>query len=209
MVNRNASKARRCPNCMVHKENCFCEQISPIELQTRISIILYKKEKNLPSNTAHLATKALINSNVFERGYRDLFVEEDFIDSTNYHPLYLFPSDDAVELTSELISNIDKPINLIVPDGSWRQAQKVHRRAALLKDIPRVKLSLEEKTQYLLRRQKTEFGLCTFEAIAYALREIEGGDINVKLMNYFKIFQDAHLVNRDIFVKEKKRTGYS
>lgn len=41
--------------------------------------------------------------------------------------LLLFPSDDAAVLSSEYLSSIDKPINLLVPDGSWRQAAKTHK----------------------------------------------------------------------------------
>ncbi len=199
----------RCKSCFVHKEDCFCKKISSLSLATKVSIIIYKKEMTLPSNTAHLALKSLSNTQYFERGHKDTQIEESFIDHESYQPLFLYPSDDAKELTPKFLESFNKPINLIVPDGTWRQAKKVYRREKLLDSIPQVKLSLSEKTKYLLRRQKSEFGLCTFEAIAYALRVIEGKAVSDDLMKNFDIFQVAHLVTRDIFAKEKKKMGYS
>jgi DTW domain-containing protein YfiP len=39
--------------------------------------------------------------------------------------LLFYPSEDAVELDKELVAQDQKPIQLIVPDGTWRQASKV------------------------------------------------------------------------------------
>jgi len=209
MTLRRSSRDKRCQSCMVHKDNCFCGLLESVDLKTKTSIIIYKKEIFLPSNTAHLALKTLSNSQSFERGHRDQLLHKEFLDEENYQPLFLYPSDDAVELDSTLISKFTKPINLIVPDGTWRQAQKVHQREPLLTHIPKIKLTLNEKTKYTLRRQKLENGLCTFEAISYALRVIEGESICESLLGQFDIFQNAHLKNRDIFSKQKNKMGYS
>ena len=209
MSTRRGTRERRCPNCKVHQANCFCERISPIQLKTRVSVIVHKNESFLPSNTAHLVHKSLANAAEFERGHKDRYLQESFINPSNYQSLYLFPSEDATELTPELLAQYVKPINLIVPDGSWRQARKVHRREPLLEDVPRIKLTLNQKTEYQLRRQKHEFGLCTFEAIAHAIKVIEGGTIFDQLIQNFRIFHEAHLKNRGVFEKEKLKMGYT
>src|SRR5262245_31383046 len=46
--------------------------------------------------------------------------------TAQYRTLLFYPSDDAVELDKELVAQDQKPIQLIVPDGTWRQASKVH-----------------------------------------------------------------------------------
>lgn len=194
---------KRCPKCMVHHLNCFCNKIQRLDLATKVSILIFKKEVFLPSNTAHLTIKSLSNSQDYQRGHRGQTLSPEFIDSKNYQPLYLFPTDDAVELTSKYLSSFDKPINLIVPDGTWRQAKKVHRREPLLSGIPHVKITPNQKSIYPLRRQKFEFGLCTHEAISYALEFLEDGKIKTTMMNNLKIFIEAHLTNRPIYEKEK------
>jgi len=190
---------------MVHTVNCFCNKLTTIELKTKISLTIDKKEVWLPSNTAHLAIKSLTNSNQFVRGHKNIFLEESFLDQEIYHPLYLFPCENAVELTSELVNSFEKPINLIVPDGTWRQAKKVQRRERFLSSIQAVKITPKTKTIYPLRRQKYEFGLCTHEAIAFALEIIEGKEAKDVLMENLKIFIDAHLVFREIFDKPEKK----
>jgi DTW domain-containing protein YfiP len=40
--------------------------------------------------------------------------------------LLFYPRADAVELDRELVCQDPRPIQLIVPDGTWRQARKIH-----------------------------------------------------------------------------------
>ena len=199
---RRGTREKRCSECMVHHLNCFCNKIERLDLKTKVSILLFKKEVFLPSNTAHLTIKSLSNSQDYQRGHLGQVLPESFISKDQYQPLYLFPTEDAQELTPELLKSFNKPINLIVPDGTWRQAKKVHRREPLLTDIPRVKITPNQKSIYPLRRQKFEFGLCTHEAISYALEVLEGASTKLQMMNNLQIFIDAHLVNRPIFDKE-------
>lgn len=187
---------------MVHLENCFCDKLNLIKLGTKVSFIMFRKEVNLPSNTAHVALKSLENSQNFERGHHGFSLEPNFINQYEYHPLFLFPAEDAVELTPKLLMEIDKPINLIIPDGTWRQAKKIHRREPLLESVQQVKITPSTKSIYPLRRQKFEEGLCTYEAMAQALKIIEGEETYRQVMINFEIFLNAHLTNRMIFEKE-------
>lgn len=187
---------------MVHKENCFCDKVKKINLKTKVSLVLFRKEVFLPSNTAHLTLKSLTNSEEFQRGFKDQLLQSSFIDSEHYQPLYLYPSEESQELTPKLLAKFDRPINLIVPDGTWRQAKKVHRREPLLANVPQVKITPNIKSTYPLRRQKFEFGLCTHEAISFALKIIEGENAYKALMDNFNIFIQAHLKNRVIYDKK-------
>ena len=53
-----------------------------------------------------------------------------------YRTFLFYPSRDAVELDKELVVQDPRPIQLIVPDGTWRQARKIHSRHPELKDYP-------------------------------------------------------------------------
>ncbi len=61
--------------------------------------------------------------------------------SDRYETLLFYPSDEAVDLNADFMKTITKPVQLIVPDGNWRQASKVHYRHPELKEIPRIKIS--------------------------------------------------------------------
>jgi DTW domain-containing protein YfiP len=188
---------------MVPQDSCYCDKVTKLDLLTKLSIVLFKKEQFLTSNTAKLSLKSLSNSQFFYRGYQDTLLQAKFIDEENYQPLYLFPSEGAIPLTLEYTSQFDKPINLIVPDGTWRQAKKVHTREPLLSNIPVVKICSTQKSIYPLRRQKYEYGLCTHEAVAYALEIIESVKIKDTLIENLNYMVEAHLKSRVIFEKEK------
>lgn len=197
--------SKRCPRCLVHEDNCFCNELHQINIPTKLSVILFKKEKWLPSNTANTALMSLANSTKFERGHKDQFLQKDFIKPKGYYSLYLYPSDQAQELTADYLRAIDAPINLIVPDGTWRQAKKIHKREPLLETVPHVKIKNSPPSRYTLRRQKFEFGLCTFEAIAEAFRIIEGEEVYQLMQKNFDIFLEAHHTNRTIFEPVKNK----
>ncbi|MDP7319672.1 MAG: tRNA-uridine aminocarboxypropyltransferase [Bacteriovoracaceae bacterium] len=196
---RRSTRSKRCPRCMVHQLNCFCEKISTVPTKTKLSLIIFKKEIFLPSNTAHLSLKSLSNSQAFERGHRDKSLGPNFIDSDNYHPLFLYPDESAIELDSNFIAQLKKPVNLIVPDGTWRQAKKIKRREPLLENVQSVKITPSQKSIYPLRRQKFEYGLCTHEAISYAFEILESQGISQMLLHNLEIFIEAHLKHRVIY----------
>jgi DTW domain-containing protein YfiP len=163
---------------------------------------MYKKERFLTSNTAMLANTCLVNSEIYLRGFEDSTIPNSFLDEENYQPLYLFPDEDAQELTDDYLAQFDRPINLIVPDGTWRQAKKIHKREKNVSHIQRVKVTNIPKTIYPLRQQKYDYGLCTLEAIAYALGIIEDKSIQDSLLNNLKIMIERHTKYRG-YLKEK------
>jgi len=112
-------------------------------------------------------------------------------------PLVLYPEPSAPVLTKEFVEKCPKPIMLIVPDGTWTQAKKlIHRRENLYK-VPRVRIQRYEPSQYFLRRNQEENGLCTLEAVAEALGAIEGSEIKNKLLHYLDM-----MVSRVIWTRE-------
>jgi DTW domain-containing protein YfiP len=103
-----------------------------------------------------------------------------------------YPSVDAVELDRVLVAQDRTPIQLIVPDGSWRQAGKVQYRHPELKDIPRVKIGAPNLSKFHLRAQHRPEGMATLQAIAHALGVIEGDLVKAQLMKLY----DAKLEQR-------------
>lgn len=202
-LSRSRKPQDPCQECFLHKERCICEFIPCLTLQTKISLVVHAKELKRTTNTGRLAIKALPNSVMRIRG-----LERETLDLTDlliptYRTLLFYPSDDAVELTEELVKASALPIQLIVPDGNWRQASKVHYRHHELKDIPRVKISTPNIATAHIRAETTEAGMATLEAIAHALGIIEGEEVKQELLKFFQKKLEGTLRGRGVLRDEK------
>ncbi len=180
----------RCPRCKIHKTLCFCDAISELKTNTRISIIMHHRELHLTSNTANLAKLVLPNCEISLRGLPDKRFSADSLQLNSAEtPLYLFPHEGAMELTPEFMTiNADKNFHLIVPDGSWSQAVKFYRREEGLAGIQCVSLPPGAPGRYKLRKSSDENKLSTFEAITRALGILEQ---NPELQNKMELIFDT------------------
>ena len=97
--------------------------------------------------------------------------------NTNYFLLY--PSEQAKtwdEYSAQNSSKNDKTTAdnvLIVLDGTWRKAKKIHLCNQWLENIPTLTLNSTRKTNYGIRKSTVELGLSSIEAIAFALEDID------------------------------------
>ena len=103
---------------------------------------------------------------------------------------------DAIGLTPKMVAEDPRPITLVVPDGSWRQAAKSAQREPVLNNLPRIILPDMGPTQYQLRHEPKAGGLGTFEAMARALRVIEGEETYQKLNTLFMVMVERTLATR-------------
>jgi DTW domain-containing protein YfiP len=175
-----------CQVCFLHKDRCICEYIPTLTLKTKISLVFHAKELKRTTNTGRLALKALTNSEMRVRGEGRETLDLSDLLSPKYRTLLFYPSDNAVELDRQFVAEDPLPIQLIVPDGNWRQASKVHYRHHELSDIPRVKISTPNTTRLHMRTETTEAGMATLEAIAHALGIIEGVEVKDELLRFYQ-----------------------
>lgn len=59
---------------------------------------------------------------------------------------------------------------VILIDGTWHEARKIHQRSPYLQKIRRISLDTGEKSVYNLRKNQKEYGLCTAECVIEVLR---------------------------------------
>lgn len=156
---------------------------------------MHCKELSLTSNTSSLALKSLESSELAIRGKNG--VNFDFSLKDGYQPLFLYPSDDAEELNKDFVAKLSKPVQLVVPDATWRQARKFHIREPMLSSIPAVKLKGPFESIYTLRKAHNENSVCTLEAIAYAYGILEGEGAKNKLLSLLKIMNERVETSRD------------
>lgn len=155
----------------MHETLCICALVPRLETRTRLELIVHYREERKPTNTGQLAARCLARSTISIVGDRDRPLERTPI-GDHEQGLLLFPADDAVPITDFATSV--RPIVLVVPDGTWRQASKFRKRVAGLAELPCVVLPEMGPTEYRLRAEPHAGGLATFEAIARALRILEG-----------------------------------
>lgn len=83
----------------------------------------------------------------------------------------LYPGDDSVVLGP----GDSAPRVLVVLDGTWSQARRILRKNEWLLGLPKYALapSVEERSNYRIRRQPAEHCLSTVECVARVLEAVE------------------------------------
>ena len=184
--------------CAASRTLCLCDAVPRIELRTKICLIIHHRELSRSSNTGLLAVRALVNSEVRIRGEGRATLDLKDVLSSQYRTFLFYPTNDAVELDKALVMQEHTPIQLIVPDGTWRQARKIHSRHPELKDLPRVKISTPNHSIYQLRAQSRPEGMATLQAIAHGLAVIEGDGVGAQLMKLYQAKIERTLRGRGI-----------
>lgn len=167
-----------------------------LSLRTRISLVVHAKELKRTTNTGRLAIEALSNSQMYIRGLGREALDLSSLIHNDYETLLLYPSDDAMELTPEYVQKLNKPLHLIVPDGNWRQASKVHYRHKELDGVPRVFLKNPTPSQHHMRLETVPEGMATLEAIALAISATEGREAGDQLMSVYRAKLENTLIGR-------------
>ena len=144
---------QRCLLCGASLTLCMCAELPRLDLRTKIALVIHHRELSRSSNTGLLALQSLVNSEVRIRGESREALDLSDLLSLRYRTLLFYPSADALELDRELVCRELRPIQLIVPDGTWRQARKIHSRHPELRNIPRVKISAPNRGTFQLRAQ--------------------------------------------------------
>tara|TARA_B100000925_G_scaffold291543_1_gene280000 strand:- start:584 stop:1093 length:510 start_codon:yes stop_codon:yes gene_type:complete len=160
---------------------------------------MHKRESYLSSNTGRLAKNTLPNCKIHLRGDLNNPLDWDSIIPIDKQTYFLFPSEDAISV-SELKEIPREKLHFIVPDGSWNQAKKVHKREDKLKDIQCVKL--EEKnyiSNYHCRKQPKPNFLCTYESMGKVIESLEGDSQAEFLEKNLKALSVNSLKNRRHF----------
>ena len=157
---------------------------------------MHAREARLTTNTARLAQLMLPKCEIHLRGLAHQKVDTSSLDSSSQELLLLYPSDDAQELNADFAASLQKPVTLIVPDGSWRQASKVASRELAGVTCKQVTLPRGPESKYRLRSEPKPGGLATFEAIARAIGLIESPPAQIQMEALFQLMVDRTLASR-------------
>jgi DTW domain-containing protein YfiP len=175
----------------MHETLCICALVPRLATRTRLELVVHCREERKPTNTGQLASRCLQRSSISIVGDRERPLELAPV-TADEQAVLLFPADDAVPITQFAAS--ERPIVLIVPDGTWRQASKMRKRIPGLAAVPCVTLPDAGPSNYRLRAEVHAGGLATFEAIARALCILEGDpQIEAAMLAVFQVMVERTL----------------
>lgn len=197
-MSQRKKTSERCPRCLMRQELCLCASIPQLHIATRLIIVMSKRELKVPTNTGRLAAQALPNSVILLRGDQNKPYNINDHLLPDRPSLLLYPADDAAILSREYLADLKSPVNLIVPDGNWRQTSKMRKRDEHLALMPLVKLPPGPPTQYRVRKETKAEGLATIEAIARCLGILEGAEIQEALEVLLGIMVNRTLSSRGV-----------
>ncbi len=193
-MSRRANTDLRCERCRMLGGLCVCPLMPAPKLvtRTRLVLIIHRDEVRKPTNTGRLGALCLAHSETVVRGHEDEPSAPLALAGTR--PVMLFPADDAVPL-DQLVGG-ELPVTLIVPDGTWRQAQRVRTRVPGLAAVPCAVLPPGPPSRYRLRSEVRPGGLATVEAIARAFGLLEGAEVEAALERVFRAMVERTLWSR-------------
>ena len=155
----------KCPRCLLQQRVCLCSEVPAIATRTRIVIVRHHLERHRSSNSGRLAHLALPNSEIIDHGGSGGPAALTNLDGA----WLLFPEGEPVHTVP-----VPPPRQLIVLDATWSQARRMYRKLDVLRGLPLLRLPDEEMPRARLRESPGPGRVSTIEAIARALRLLEG-----------------------------------
>jgi DTW domain-containing protein YfiP len=155
----------RCPRCLLLRRVCLCAEIPRVVTRTRIVIVRHHLERFRSSNSGRLAHLALPNSEIVEHGgLGGVAVLPPLTGAW-----LMFPEGAPVTAAP-----VPPPRQLVVIDATWSQARRMYRKLAALRGLPILRLPDAPMPAARLRESPAPGRVSTLEAIARALRLVEG-----------------------------------
>lgn len=181
----------QCPRCQRPQAQCLCALIPQLASRTRVLILQHPEEARHALNTARLAALGLLNSELrCAEQFADL---PELLGDQRRHSCLLFPGEQALPVAEFARQNADRPLQLVVPDGTWRKARKLLYCNPLLAQLPRVTLANPAESRYRLRKAPMPQALSTIEAITQALDELEGAGRFAQLLRPFEALIEGQI----------------
>jgi DTW domain-containing protein YfiP len=168
----------RCERCLLR--DCLCAQVPVIATRTRVVIVRHHLERWRSSNTGRLAGLALSNSEIVDYGGGDPARLPELAGAW-----LLYPQGEPASAPPE-----PPPRQLVVLDATWSQARRMYRKLDELRGLPVLSLPEAPMPAARLREAPAPGRVSTIEAIARALRLLEGEPAATALESLFALAVD-------------------
>ncbi len=164
----------RCARCWIRHEFCLCAALPTVQTKTHLVLVRHERESWKSTGTARVASLALPNLSLVDYG-EDFRPAQDALSGASIEGAWLlFPTDPEGPRYPQPTGPVRK---LIILDGTWRQTRRMLRRLPSLETLPRLSLPPKEEPPLRLRESPSAEGRSTLEAVADALRVLEGPEV--------------------------------
>ena len=152
----------------------MCEHtIKPLKTNTKFVILMHPKEfKKTKNGTGHLTNNSIENC--------ELHVGIDFshnqrintlINSEEYEPFVLYPSEHAIKLNEEKIG-LRKNALIFIIDSTWPCSKKILRLSKNLNSLKKVSFTHNKSSIFTIKTQPNEHCLSTIESTLCVLEQL-------------------------------------
>ncbi|GJM23131.1 MAG: hypothetical protein DHS20C15_30460 [Planctomycetota bacterium] len=184
-VSEQPSARATCYACRKPARLCVCARVPELRHRTQVLVLQHHRERFHPVGTARLARLGLTAATV--REVAGPIARPPLLDDV----ALLYPGPQARSL-NELDAASPRPQQLIVLDGTWRQARQLYRENAWLRALPQVAFTPRAPSRYRIRKPPAPHCVSTIEAILEALHLLEPGTVNAAaLLQAFDEMIDA------------------
>ncbi len=90
-----------------------------------------------------------------------------------YQSVVLYPGEEALELSQVQGTKSDKPLRIILLDGTWKKAFKMWKLSTNLHSLPMIKLPETLQGDYRIRKAPSPNALSTVEAGHHIIQTLE------------------------------------
>ncbi len=176
-VTREPEPRLVCERCRRPEVVCYCRFVTPVPTRTRVVIFQHRRERDVPINTARIASLCLPSSELHVGvSFSGTAALRALLDDRERPAVLLYPGPGAIDIET---SPPDGPVTLVVLDGTWSQAKKLLRVNPELGALPRYAFRPPSPSDYRIRSEPREDYVSTLEAIVHVLSVLEGGDSRV------------------------------
>ena len=168
----------RCPRCLLQQRVCLCAEVPVVATRTRVVIVRHHLERHRSSNSGRLAHLALPNSVIVDHGGRPGPARLGALEGA----WLVFPEGPVATAAP-----VPPPRQLVVLDATWSQARRMYRKLDDLRGLPILRLPEAAPAAARMREAPSPDRVSTIEAIAGALRLLEGDAVARPLEELFTL----------------------
>ncbi|MFO0684508.1 MAG: tRNA-uridine aminocarboxypropyltransferase [Sandaracinus sp.] len=161
-----------CPRCRRPARECYCAAIVPQRTRTKVVILQHPRERDVAIGTARMASLCLPDAELHVgASFEGSALLERIVADSERPAALLWPGEGAIDV---LRSPPERPITLVVVDGTWPHAKKLVKTTPTLAALPRYAFVAPRPSEYRIRREPHEAYLSTIESLCVVLGALEG-----------------------------------
>ncbi|EGU31899.1 DTW domain-containing protein [Vibrio scophthalmi] len=161
--------SRYCSQCGKSLKACICQWIHSLASNVELIILQHPSEAKRPMGTARILTLSLPSSHYFEgENFSDHDELNQLLNEPDVRHFVLYPGEGSIEAQPEMVSGEGK-VRVILLDGTWKKAFKMWQLSSNLHSLPLLRLPIELKGNYRIRKAPSDNALSTVEAGYYIL----------------------------------------